>query len=98
MRRLVHDVVTARLRTLRVAPTLGKTLSLVLAGDAHQELLSEAVRLTAQAVHDNRGVIRRQGRAERPWWGPGAVDDKIYEKIVGAIELLLRRIAPHPRH
>src|SRR5207253_829296 len=36
MRRLVHEVVTARLRTLRVAPTLGKTLSLVLAGDAHQ--------------------------------------------------------------
>src|SRR5437016_1677705 len=97
MRRLVHEVVTARLRTLRVAPTLGKTLSLVLAGDAHQELLSEAVRLTAQAVHDNRDVIRRQVRAESPWWVPGAVDDKIYEKIVGAIELLLRRIARRQR-
>jgi len=98
MRRLVHEVVTARLRTLRVAPTLGKTLSLVLAGDAHQELLSEAVRLTAQAVHDNRDVIRRQVRAGSPWWVPGAVDDKIYEKIVGAIELLLRRIATDPGH
>src|SRR5205823_6085436 len=64
MRPLVHEVVTARLRTLRVAPTLGKTLSLVLAGDAHQDLLSEAVRLAAQAVHDNRDVIRRQVRAE----------------------------------
>src|SRR2546430_1929227 len=38
MRPLVHEVVTARLRTLRVAPTLGKTLSLVLAGGAHQDL------------------------------------------------------------
>src|SRR5437667_47205 len=98
MRPLVHDVVTARLRTLRVAPTLGKTLSLVLAGDAHQDLLSEAVRLAAQAMHDNRDVIRRQVRAESPWWVPGAVDDKIYEKIVGAIELLLRRIATDPGH
>ena len=98
MRPLVHDVVTARLRTLRVAPTLGKTLSLVLAGDAHQDLLSEAVRLAAQAVHDNREAIRRQVRAESPWWVPGAVDDKIYEKIVGAIELLLRRIATDPGH
>jgi len=98
MRPLVHEVVTARLRTLRVAPTLGKTLSLVLAGDAHQDLLSEAVRLAAQAVHDNRDVIRRQVRAESPWWVPGAVDDKIYEKIVGAIELLLRRIATDPGH
>src|SRR2546426_2455300 len=98
MRPLVHEVVTARLRTLRVAPTLGKTLSLVLAGDAHQDLLSEAVRLAAQAVHDNRDVIRRQVRAESPWWVPGAVDDKIYEKIVGALELLLRRIATDPGH
>jgi len=98
MRPLVHDVVTARLRTLRVAPTLGKTLSLVLAGDAHQELLSEAVRLAAQAMHENRDLIRRQVRAESPWWVPGAVDDKIYEKIVGAIELLLRRIATDPGH
>src|SRR3989442_3644394 len=98
MRRLAREGVTAGRRTLRVAPTLGKTLSLVLAGDAHQELLSEAVRLTAQAVHDNRDVIRRQVRAESPWWVPGAVDDKIYEKIVGAIELLLRRIATDPGH
>src|SRR5439155_875113 len=70
MRPLVHEVVTARLRTLRVAPTPAKTLSLVLAGDAHQDLLSEAVRLAAQAVHDNRDVIRRQVRAESPWWVP----------------------------
>src|SRR5256886_4022590 len=51
MRPLVHEVVTARLRTLRVAPTLGKTLSLVLAGDAHQDLFSYAARLAPQGVH-----------------------------------------------
>src|SRR5205823_13568497 len=96
MRRLVHQVVTARLRTLRVAPTLGKTLALVLAGDTHQELLSQGVRLAAQAVRDNHERIREQVRAESPWWVPGAVDDKIYQKIVGAIELLLRRIATDP--
>src|SRR5256885_268656 len=78
MRPLVHDVVTARLRTLRVAPTLGKTLSLVLAGDAPQHLLSDALRLAAQAVPDHRDVIRRHVRPESPWAGPGAVDHKHY--------------------
>jgi uncharacterized membrane-anchored protein YjiN (DUF445 family) len=98
MRRLVHEVVTARLRATRVAPALGKTLSLVLLGDGHQDLLSEAVRLAAQAVEENREVIREQVRAESPWWVPGVVDDKIYEGIVGAIERLLRQIATHPGH
>src|SRR6266487_3456312 len=64
MRRLVHQVVSARLRATRVAPALGKTLSLLLVADGHQELLSEAVRLAAQAVHDNRDLIRDQVHAE----------------------------------
>src|SRR5439155_918408 len=98
MRRLVHQVVSARLRATRVAPALGKTLSLLLVADGHQELLSEAVRLAAQAVHDNHELIRDQVRAESPWWVPGVVDEKIYERIVGAIERLLRQIATHPGH
>lgn len=98
MRDLVHQVITSRLRAMRVAPTLGRTLSLVLAGNGHQELLNEAVRLAAQAVRDNRELIRDQVKAESPWWVPGVVDDRIYQRIVGAIERLLRDIGTDPRH
>src|SRR2546430_11832837 len=70
--------------------TLGKTLSLVLAGDAHQELLSEAVRLTAQAVHDNRDVIRRQVRAESPWWVPGARSEEHTSELQSQSNLVCR--------
>jgi uncharacterized membrane-anchored protein YjiN (DUF445 family) len=98
MRRLVHGIVTDRLRALRVAPTLGRTLSLVLVGNSHQELLNQATRLAAQAVADNRELIRERVRAESPWWVPGVVDDRIYQRIVGAIERLLRDISEDPRH
>src|SRR2546425_583504 len=98
VRRLVHDVVTARLRTLRVAPTLGKTLALVLAGDRHQALLNEAVRLAAEAVRDNRDVIRDKVRAESPWWVPGVVDDQIFQRIIGTVESLLRDIGRSEEH
>src|SRR5213076_2156181 len=57
VRALVQQVVSARLEATRVAPTLGRTLALVLADDRHQGLLNEAVRFAAQAVHDNRDVI-----------------------------------------
>jgi uncharacterized membrane-anchored protein YjiN (DUF445 family) len=98
IRDLFQQGLIAQLRATRVAPALGKTLSLVLAGNRHQELLNEAVRLAAEAVRDNQELIREQVRAESPWWVPGAVDDLIYQRIVGAIERLLRQIGANPQH
>src|SRR5258705_4353338 len=95
---LVHEVVSARLRAPRAAPTLGKTLALVLADDRHQALLNEAVRLAAEAVRDNRDVIRDKVRAESPWWVPGVVDDQIFQRIIGTVESLLRDIGADPYH
>jgi uncharacterized membrane-anchored protein YjiN (DUF445 family) len=95
---LVHQVVTARLRATRMAPALGKTLSLVLTDDRHQALLNEAVRLAAQSVRENREMIRERVRAESPWWVPGVVDDKIYQRIISAVETVLRDIGERPDH
>src|SRR5882762_4142132 len=97
-RALVHEVVSARLRATRVAPALGKTLALVLADERHQALLNEAVRLAAEAVRDNRDVIRDKVRAESPWWVPGVVDDQIFQRIIGTVESLLRDIGADPYH
>jgi len=98
VRDLVQQTVTDRLRAIRVAPALGQTLSVVLAGSRHQELLSEAVRLAAKAVDDNREVVRQQVKEESPWWVPGIVDDKIYQRIVTAIERLLQDIGTDLDH
>jgi uncharacterized membrane-anchored protein YjiN (DUF445 family) len=98
VRDLVQQTVTDRLRAIRVAPALGQTLSVVLAGSRHQELLSEAVRLAAKAVDDNREVVRQQVKEESPWWVPGIVDDKIYQRIVTAIERLLQDIGTDLNH
>jgi len=95
---LVQQGVTAQLRAVRAAPALGQTLQLVLAGNRHQELLNEAVRLAAQAVHDNRELIREQVRSESPWWVPGVVDDLLYQRIVTAFETMLRNIGADPHH
>src|SRR5256712_6487806 len=72
---LVSQVVRNRVRTFRVAPALGKTLALALGDNRQEELLNAAVRLAADAVRDNRELIRERVRAEAPGWGapvPGA--------------------------
>jgi len=98
VRHLVHQVLSARLRAIRVAPALGKTLALVLQSERHHGLLNEAVRLAARAVTDNRELIRDQVRAETPWWVPGVIDDKIYQRIIVAVERLLSDIGGDPDH
>ena len=95
---LVHRVVSARLRATRVAPALGKTLALVLGDNRQEELLNVTVRLAAEAVLNNRKLIRDRVRAETPWWVPPVVDDKIYQKIIDAVERLLRDMVMDPAH
>jgi uncharacterized membrane-anchored protein YjiN (DUF445 family) len=98
IRELIRQGAADRIRALRVAPVLGKTLSLVVAGDRHQELLDQALVLAAQAVAENRDLIRRKVKASSPWWIPGPVDERIYQRIVAAIETLLQEIAADPAH
>src|SRR5256884_4699962 len=96
---LITQVVRNRVLSIRVAPALGKTLALALADNRQEELLNAAVRLAADAVRNNRELIRERVRAETPWWVPPVLDDKIYQKIIEAVERLLHDMvmdASHP--
>src|SRR6059036_1433473 len=95
---LVAHVVRNRVRAFRVAPALGKTLALALADNRQEELLNAAVRLAADAVRNNRDLIRERVREETPWWVPPVLDDKIYQKIIEAVERLLHDMAADSSH
>ena len=95
---LVSQVVRNRVRSFRVAPALGKTLALALGDNRQEELLNATVKLAADAVRDNRELIRERVKAETPWWVPPVVDDKIYQKIIVAVERLLHDMVNDPQH
>ncbi|HWC73568.1 MAG TPA: DUF445 domain-containing protein [Gemmatimonadales bacterium] len=95
---LVGQVVRNRVRSFRVAPALGKTLALALADNRQEELLNAAIRLASDAVRNNRDLIRDRVRQETPWWVPPVLDDKIYQKIIAAVERLLGDMVMDPAH
>lgn len=95
---MIDRAVERRIRSTRVAPLAGKLLSVVTENDRHQELLDEAIKLIARGVTENQGAIRDRIEKESPWWVPGAVDDKIHQKIVGAIERTLREVSEDDEH
>ncbi len=96
--RLIAQTLSQRVNETRAAPLLGNVLLLVASDGRHQELLDDALRLVAQAVEDNRDLIRIKVLEESPWWVPGAIDDRIYQKILSATENLIHEVRSSPEH
>lgn len=95
---LIDRVLVERIRKTEVAPILGQMLSLLTAGDRHQELLDEAIGLLARTVDQNQELIRERIEAESPWWVPGVVDDQIHRKIVTGLDNTLADVRDDPNH
>ena len=93
VQQLIDRVIEERIRKTEVAPLLGQMLSLLTAGDRHQELLDEAIGLLARAVDQNQELIRERIEEESPWWVPGMVDDRIHRKIVTGLDHTLDEAA-----
>lgn len=95
---MIDSAILDRIKAARVAPFIGRGLSLITAGNRHQELLDEGIRLAARAVTENEDLIRQRIEAETPWWIPGAVDEKILRKIVDGIERTLQEVGDDVNH
>ena len=87
-----------RVRALRLAPLLGRMLAVMTEDDRHQEVLDEVINLASRTVNDNAELIRERIEQETPWWIPSAVDDKIFKRVLGAIQRLLGELNAEPEH
>ncbi|MES2179428.1 MAG: DUF445 domain-containing protein [Gemmatimonadota bacterium] len=94
----VHETLVSQLRKAQVAPLLADLLALATTDDRHQEMLDKLVTLVSVIVHDNKELIRVRIAEESPWWVPGAVDDKLFQKIVTGIERTLAQVAASEGH
>ncbi|MEO5818708.1 MAG: DUF445 domain-containing protein [Gemmatimonadaceae bacterium] len=98
LRITVHETLVEQLRKAQIAPLLGDLLTLATTDDRHQEMLDKLVKLVSRIVRDNKELIRVRIAEESPWWVPGAVDDKLYQKIVAGIERTLEQVAADEQH
>jgi uncharacterized membrane-anchored protein YjiN (DUF445 family) len=87
-----------RVRTMHLAPLLGKVLTVMTEGDRHQELLDEVIGVAARVVNENSEIIRERIERETPWWIPNAVDEKIFKRVLGGIQRLLTELSADRNH
>ncbi|HEY7637029.1 MAG TPA: DUF445 family protein [Gemmatimonadales bacterium] len=95
---LLDRSVVEPLRRAPIAPALAKGLSLLTVNDRHQRLLDQVVKGLSGLVLQNQELIRRRIREESPWWVPDFVDDRVHDKVMGAIERTLLEVGANPAH
>ena len=95
---VVDRGIVSRMRTLQVAPLIARVFELLTAGGRHQTLLDDALRLAARFLEENEEMIRDRVKAESPWWVPGAVENRLGDKIVSGVEKTLIAVAADPDH
>lgn len=95
---LVDRGIVSRLRTMQVAPLVARVFEVLTAGKRHQVLLDDVLRLSARFLEENDTAIRDRIRAESPWWVPGAVENRLGDKIVSGVEKTLVAVAADPQH
>lgn len=98
VRLMVDTLVRDRLSRIPVAPIVGRVIDAGMDGDHHHEVYNAVLKGSANFLDDNRETFRRRLINESPWWVPEGVDDKVFEKIYGAVMTFLREVDSNPQH
>jgi uncharacterized membrane-anchored protein YjiN (DUF445 family) len=85
----MQNRLAAARRHVKFAPLLAEVMSLLVAGGHHQMLFNHLVNLMARIVEENGSYIRWKIDENSPRWLPKAVDDKIYARLLEALQSTL---------
>jgi uncharacterized membrane-anchored protein YjiN (DUF445 family) len=96
--RALEDAVRRRVDATPLAPMAGRVLGVLTEGGRHQQVLDVLVRALDRFLHENHDSLRERFGQESPWWLPGAVEDRIFDRLLDGAGHLLHQVATDPDH
>jgi uncharacterized membrane-anchored protein YjiN (DUF445 family) len=94
----IESVVRRQTEAMQLAPLAGRALRAVTATDRHSEVLGAAMSALERFLDENREALRTRYHRESPWWIPGAIDDRIFDRLVDGARHMLGEVAADPDH
>jgi uncharacterized membrane-anchored protein YjiN (DUF445 family) len=85
----LDGVVRRRLESTPLAPLAGRALAAVTREGRHAEVLDAALRGLDHYLDEHREELRTRFEARAPWWLPGAVEDRIFERLLDGARAVL---------
>jgi uncharacterized membrane-anchored protein YjiN (DUF445 family) len=97
-RAFVDRSIVGRLRGIEAAPVVARALEGMVRDGRHQEFLDKTLNVLHTTLRKNEDFIRRRIGEESPWWVPELAEERLHDKVVGAIERTLGAIVADPNH
>jgi uncharacterized membrane-anchored protein YjiN (DUF445 family) len=98
----VHDVleraVRERLEAASIVPMVGRALGSLTKEGRHNEVVDSALRGLDRYLDEHRDELQRRFRDQSPWWLPGAVEDRIFERLLDGVRAVLDDMANDRGH
>ena len=96
---IVKGAISARLRSMDVAPLLGHALASAINEDRHVPMLEAAIRWTARALDANELLIRDMVHKKANWvLKLAALDTKLADAIIDGLRKLTAEMSTDPAH
>ena len=96
--RLLEDVVRGRLESVALAPLAGRALRFATSDGRHDEALDAAVGGLDRWLDEHRLELAERFGRSSPWWLPGAVEHRIFERLLDGARTVLREMAEDRDH
>jgi uncharacterized membrane-anchored protein YjiN (DUF445 family) len=94
----LETLIERRVQATPVAPLVGKAIDLAVEGGHHQRLLDAVLTGLGGFLDDNKATFRERLEHESPWWIPESIDDKLFNKIYGAVHSFLADVGSDSNH
>jgi uncharacterized membrane-anchored protein YjiN (DUF445 family) len=85
----LDGVVRDRLQVTPLAPLAGRALHAVTRDGRHEELVDAAIRGLASYLDQHGDELHDRFQAKAPWWLPGAVEDRIFDRLLDGAKNVL---------
>ena len=87
-----------RIESASIVPMAGRALGALTKEGRHTEVVDSALRGLDRYLDEHRDELRNRFRDQAPWWLPGAVEDRIFERLLDGVRAVLDDMAHDQGH
>jgi uncharacterized membrane-anchored protein YjiN (DUF445 family) len=94
----LEHVLIERLGSTSVTPAIGRVIEVAVEGGHDRAALDALLRGLLRLIEENRPVLRERLGQESPWWVPEAVDNRVFDRLMGGVHRLVADMLADPDH